>query len=138
MEVREESMVDKKAIIGLVENLDRLYVTEQEEYEAFIHTLINGDLDADEGYVMDNAYHFVTSQILSYFAKLGLDVEEEINKRDDLIFAKINKSIEDHQNFRSMVEKEFDLPDQFDEIVKERIRENIRKYEEEQGNNGMA
>ncbi len=102
-------MVDKKAIIRLVEELDKFYVTDQEDYESFIQTLFHDDPKPEETSIMDNAYHILTTHMLLYFATLGLDIQEEINKRDDLIFVKINRSLEDNYRFMDVIKKEFEV-----------------------------
>jgi hypothetical protein len=102
-------MIDKKAIISLVEELDKFYVTDQKDYESFIHTLFHDDPKPEETSIMDNAYHILTTHMLLYFATLGLDIQEEINKRDDLIFVKINRSLEDNYIFMDVIKKEFEV-----------------------------
>jgi hypothetical protein len=129
-------MIDKRAIVRLVEELDKFYVTDEEDYESFIYTLFHDDPNPKETNVMDNAYHLMTSHILLYFATLGLDVQEEINKRDDLIFAKINRSLEDNYEFKRVIEKEFEVGvyNSFEQEILRRLDEKISKYEEEQDN----
>lgn len=131
-------MITKYDIIRLVEELEKFYVTEEEDYESFIKTLFHDDPNQRESDIMDNAYHLVTSQILLYFATIGIDVQEEIDKRNDLRFAQINRSLKNNYSFNTLVEKEFELGDSFEEEVRRRIEENMRKYREDQEDGGMA
>jgi hypothetical protein len=133
-------MVDKDVIIKLVEELDKYYVMDGTEYESFIHNMIYDDHEQDpEGsFIMDSSHHFSIGVTLKFFAKLGLDVFKEVNSRDDLLFAQINKSLKNSEVFTELVEKEFDFVDPSMEQAERRLEEYIEKHRKELEDGEMA
>ena len=133
-------MVNKDVIIKLVEELDKYYVMDGTEYESFIHNMIYDDYEKDpEGsFFMDSSHHFSIGVILKFFAKLGLDVLEEVNSRDDLLFAQINKSLKNNEVFTELVEKEFDFVNPSMEQAERRLEEYIEKHRKELEDGEMA
>jgi hypothetical protein len=133
-------MVDKDVIIKLVEELDKYYVMDGTEYESFIHNMIYDDYEKDpEGsFFMDSSHHFSIGVTLKFFAKLGLDVLEEVNSRDDLLFAQINKSLKNNEVFTELVEKEFDFVNPSMEQAERRLEEYIEKHRKDLEDGEMA
>ena len=133
-------MVNKDVIIKLVEELDKYYVIDGTEYESFIRTMFYDgyEKDPEDSFIMDSSHHFSISVTLEFFAKLGLDVFEEVNSRDDLLFAKINKSLKDNKVFTELVEREFDFVDPSMEQAERRLEEYIEKHRKDLEDGEMA
>ena len=141
-------MVNKDVIIKLVEELDKYYVMDGTEYESFIHNMIYDvyEKDPEGSFFMDSSHHFSIGVTLKFFAKLGLDVLEEVNSRDDLLFAQINKSLKNNEVFTELVEKEFDFVSNLAkkdgdfsmEQVERRLEEYIEKHRKELEDGEMA